>query len=79
MSRRGCDALAYMSYYREIPEEDGQHAIYARSIARSISDDLPDNLTGKVAHGWSGIQGSTVTKTRYCILSEHLPQGIGEP
>ena len=75
MSQHGCDALAYMSYYREIPEEDGQHAIYARPI----SANLPDNLTGKVAHGWSGIQGSTVTKSHPRILREHLPQGIGEP
>lgn len=75
MTRRKCDALTYMSYYREIPEEDGQHAIYARSI----SADLPNNLTGKVVHGWSGIQGSTVAKSHPCILREHLPQGIGEP
>jgi truncated hemoglobin YjbI len=75
MSRRGCDALAYVSYYREIPEEDGQHAIYAWPM----SADLPDHLAGKLAHGWGGIQGSTVTKSHPRILREDLLQGIGEP
>lgn len=75
MAPRGCDALAYMSYYGEIPEEDGQHAIYARLM----SADPPDNLTRKVAHGWSGTQGSTLTKRDRCTSREHLPQGVGEP
>ena len=76
MPQRGCDAPAYMSYYREVSKESrGQHTIYARFI----SGDLPDNLTGKVAHRWSGIQGSTVIESDHCVLSEHLPQGNGEP
>jgi len=64
-----------MGYYGEIPDEDGQHAIYVWPM----SADLPDNLTGKVAHGWSGIESSTVADDHHCILGEHLPQGIGEP
>ena len=75
MPRRRCDALAYMGYYGKIPGAAGQHAIYARPI----SADLPDNLTGKVAHGWSGTEGSAVTKSHRRVLRERLPQGIGEP
>jgi len=64
-----------MSYYGEVPDKDGQHAIYARPT----SADLPDNLTGKVAHGWSGVEEPTVTNGHQYVLREHLPQGIGEP
>ena len=75
MSRHGCDALAYMGYYREIPEGDGQHAIYVWPVSAG----LPDNLAGELAHGWNSIQGSTVTKSHPRILRECLPQGIVEP
>jgi len=75
MSRRRSNALTDMSYYGEVPDEDGQHAIYARPI----SADSPDNLTGKVAHRWNGVEGSTVANDHQSVLRERLPQGIGEP
>lgn len=75
VSQRAGDALAYMGYYGEIPDEDSQHAIYARPMSAA----LPDDLTGKVAHGRSGVEGSTVTNDPDCVLRERLPQGIAEP
>jgi hypothetical protein len=54
---------------------NGQDTIYVRPIPA----DLPDELTGKVAHGGNGMNGSTVTHDPSHILIEHLPRGIGEP
>lgn len=75
MSQRAGDALADMSYYGEIPNEDGQHAIYARSISAGS----PDNLAGKVVHGRSSVEGSTVTNHPHCISRDRLPRGAAEP
>jgi hypothetical protein len=75
MSQRGGDALAYMGYYGEISDEDGQHAIYARPM----SADLPDKLAGKVAHGWGSVEGPTVTNDHRCVPRKRVPQGTGEP
>lgn len=64
MPRGGDDALAYVGYYGEVADKDGQHAMYARPIFV----DLPDELTGKVPHGRSGMNGSTVTNNHRCVL-----------
>ena len=74
MSQCAGDALTDMSYYREVPGEDGQHATYARSISAA----LPNNFTGKVAHGRSGVEGSAVTNNPRRTLRERLPQGMAE-
>ena len=75
MSQRASDALAYVSYYREIADGTGQHAI----STWPTSADLPDNLAWEVAHGRSGLEGSTVANNRHCILRACLPQAIAKP
>lgn len=50
-----------------------------RNICAASIGDLPDDLTGKVAHSRSGIEGPAVTDDHRYILREGLPQGIEEP
>lgn len=50
-----------------------------RNISAANIGDLPDDLTGKVTHGRSGVEGPAVTDDHRYILRESLPQGIEEP
>jgi len=75
VSQRPGDALAYVGYYGEIPDEGGQRAVCTWPTLA----DLPDDLAGEVAHGRNGLEGSTVANDHHCILGERLPQGIAKP